>query len=75
MEKDLCVYRPDICEGTPTAHIPVLSSRPAVIVMQLEVDLATLIKNYKVNSTIKEESEDEIKLDNGFDDQDDDDDF
>ncbi len=68
MEKDLCVYRPDICEGIQTAHIPVLSSRPAVIVMQLEEDIATLVKNYKVNSTIKEESDDEIKLDNGFDD-------
>lgn len=72
MDKDLCVYRPDIVEGTVGVQIPVLSSRPAVIVMQLEEDIATLVKNYKVNSTIKEESDDDFKLDNGFSEDEDD---
>lgn len=73
IEKDLCVYRPDLYEGTQQATIPVLSSRPAVIVLQLEEDLATLVKNFKVNSAIKEESDEDITLENGFDDPEDDD--
>lgn len=43
-----------------------------MIVMQLEEDIATLVKNYKVNSTIKEESDDDFKLDNGFSEDEDD---
>lgn len=65
MDRDLCIYRPDLIESYSNL-LHFICSKPKTVVEQLELFIEDLQRNYKVNQQIKEEIDEDVENENPF---------